>query len=142
MFYAFLIRDWFVYIPNMAGLMFGWFFTFSCFKFSKDEAQDMITAIILGTAVLFFIIGLIHQAFNMQFDAAKKLWWVLGAGYRGRCGMWGRLPAVAHVPTSSGCWGPGTGRDAWPLLLLRASGHRHVIFHLRAHPSGPQYACR
>jgi len=61
----------------MSGLLFGWYFTFSCYKFSKDSAQDVMTGIFLATATLFFVVGIVHQACNMGFDAAKTLWCAL-----------------------------------------------------------------
>ncbi|GBF91311.1 DNA-3-methyladenine glycosylase [Raphidocelis subcapitata] len=83
LFYGFLIRDWYVYIPNFVGLMFGWFFTFTCFKFSTDKAQDSLTAIILSTLGLYFVIGIVHQAANLQFAAAKTLWGSTAVGVLG-----------------------------------------------------------
>jgi hypothetical protein len=68
----------------MSGLLFGWYFTFSCYKFSKDAAQDTMTGIFLGTAVLFFVVGIVHQACDMQLAAAKTLW--CGSGRVG--GVW------------------------------------------------------
>lgn len=74
LFYGFLIRDWFVYIPNFVGLFFGWFYTFTCFRFSKDSAQETLIYILLGSATLYFVIGIVHQACDMSFAAAKTLW--------------------------------------------------------------------
>jgi hypothetical protein len=71
----------------MAGLLFGWYFTFSCYKFSKDAAQDTMLGILLGTATLFFVIGIVHRAAKLEFDAAKTLWCGAGrAGGGARCG--------------------------------------------------------
>lgn len=77
LFYGFLIRDWFVYIPNQAGLVFGWYYMFSCFKFSKDAAQDVMTGIILATVMLYWVVGILHQALNLGPEGAKTLWCAL-----------------------------------------------------------------
>jgi hypothetical protein len=84
----------------MAGLLFGWYFTFSCYKFSKDSAQDTMLGILLGTASLFFVIGIVHLGAKLEFGAAKTLW----CGARGTAGAspWlRRLPRVTPLSPSA-----------------------------------------
>lgn len=71
---GFLIRDWFVYAPNYVGLMFAWYYTFSCFKFSTDKAQDAIMVIMMSQAGLFFLVGLVQWAANVSYASAKTMW--------------------------------------------------------------------
>ncbi|KAI8476873.1 MAG: sugar efflux transporter for intercellular exchange-domain-containing protein [Monoraphidium minutum] len=74
LFYGFLIKDWFVYVPNQVGLVLGWFYMLNCFKFSKDRAQDLMIGIMLATVMLFWVVGIVHQALRLDVAAARTLW--------------------------------------------------------------------
>ena len=54
--------------------MFGWYYLFSCFKFSTDKAQEALMWITMGTAALFFAVGLVHLAAQLPLAAARTMW--------------------------------------------------------------------
>ena len=42
LFYGTLIQDPYVYFSNILGLVFGAFFTLTCYKFAKEKVNDRI----------------------------------------------------------------------------------------------------
>lgn len=71
--------------PAQFGLLMGWYYTFSCFKFSKDAAQDALTAIVLSTVMLYWVVGAIHWGAALGPEAARTLWCATqGGGEQGK----------------------------------------------------------
>ncbi|KAI8466413.1 MAG: hypothetical protein J3K34DRAFT_460906 [Monoraphidium minutum] len=83
LFYGFLIRDWFIYTPNMLGFLAGWWYALTCYKFSKDAAQDALAGVILGTGVLFFAVGAAHRGLDAGPQLARTLWGGTAVGVLG-----------------------------------------------------------
>uniref|UniRef100_A0A383V948 Bidirectional sugar transporter SWEET n=1 Tax=Tetradesmus obliquus TaxID=3088 RepID=A0A383V948_TETOB len=72
--YGYVGLDWYIYFGNIPGLMFGMFYVLTCYKFSKEQAQDTLRNIFLGAVMLFFVVGLVSQAAKLDTPGLKTLW--------------------------------------------------------------------
>eukprot|EP00882_Tetradesmus_deserticola_P003298 GHRQ01003493.1.p1 GENE.GHRQ01003493.1~~GHRQ01003493.1.p1 ORF type:complete len:378 (+),score=125.18 GHRQ01003493.1:486-1619(+) len=72
--YAYVGLDWYLYFGNIPGLTLGMFYVLTCYKFSKEQAQDALRNIFLGACLLFFVIGLVGLAAKLDAAGLKTLW--------------------------------------------------------------------
>ncbi|KAF6244012.1 hypothetical protein COO60DRAFT_1631461 [Scenedesmus sp. NREL 46B-D3] len=72
--YAYVGLDWYIYFGNIPGLMFGMFYVLTCYKYSKEQAQDALRNIFLAACLLFFVIGLVSLAAKLDTPGVKTLW--------------------------------------------------------------------
>jgi len=72
--YGFLLTDWFIYVGNIPGVLLGLYYVLTCYKYSKESAQDAIIYLLLAVVMLFCTIGIVHMAAIRSLPAAKTLW--------------------------------------------------------------------
>jgi hypothetical protein len=71
--YGLLAKDWFVFLPNIAGYMFGTYYTLSAFRWASPEFQNRATIfLVFVSGIIFMSAGISFIALNGN-DAAKKL---------------------------------------------------------------------
>lgn len=72
--YGTLTHDFYVYASNIFGLLLGFFYIFTTYKFAAEKAQDRMRNIFLGFVSFFLIIGIVSLAANMGYAGTKQLW--------------------------------------------------------------------
>eukprot|EP00879_Flechtneria_rotunda_P025880 GHRR01027535.1.p1 GENE.GHRR01027535.1~~GHRR01027535.1.p1 ORF type:complete len:294 (+),score=79.35 GHRR01027535.1:308-1189(+) len=72
--YGSLLRDYYVYCSNIAGILLGVYFALTCYKFANEKAQDLIKRVMLIYFAFFIILGFVALAANFDFNSSKTLW--------------------------------------------------------------------
>lgn len=73
-FYALLLTDWYIYFGNLPGMLLGLFYVLTCYKFSKEAAQDMLRNLLISAIFLYWLMGFVSMAASLSDAATKTLW--------------------------------------------------------------------
>ena len=71
--YSLMLRDWYVFIPNFIGYLFGIWYTFSTFRYATAEFQTKCILITLLTSATIFLGGAVAFIHLGTTDSAKNL---------------------------------------------------------------------
>ncbi|KAF8068188.1 hypothetical protein HT031_001874 [Scenedesmus sp. PABB004] len=74
LFYGTVLRDFYVYAGNIPGVLFGLYYTLTCFKWSSEPAQNTLRALSLGAVALLYVVGLAGMAAGLGRAGIKTLW--------------------------------------------------------------------
>lgn len=72
--YAYVVRDWYVWVPNEIGFLLGSFYTLSCFGLLDTKGRDWQIVIFMFFAALLTIVGAIGALCNLSHHALRLLW--------------------------------------------------------------------
>jgi solute carrier family 50 protein (sugar transporter) len=75
--YRLIVKDWFVFVPNLAGYMFGMYYALSAFRWGTEQFQNMlIIFLVSASGIIFTCAGISFINLNGD-DSAKKLGGIL-----------------------------------------------------------------